>query len=213
MAILLTLLLALPAPAWDGVQVVDSAGLLRQEVFGAPSPTPGFCYWDKDPTSGPDFHATETDGYGNNDCTFPWLVHCDRDSLAYRGFWPLIDHEFVLSSAYRVELTCEVEISASTRLSASRTVAGNLDDDIHTLTLEYPDGAEVILLAPGSGPDLVELDLEPGGYLVSLVVDAYQGTPVGTPIDPYEGRVLLKWEDPTVDAAPTSWGSVKAVFR
>jgi hypothetical protein len=57
------------------------------------------------------------------------------------------------------------------------------------------------------------MDLEPGNYLVSLLVDAYQGTPVGIPIDPYEGRVLLKWEDPTVAATPTNWGSVKAVFR
>ena len=107
LTILLTLLLVPPASAWEGVQVTHSSGLVRQEVYAAPSPTPGFCYWDKDPSTGPEFHATEADGYGNN-CTFPWMVHCDRDSLVYRGSWPFLDFEFILSSAFVVELACEV---------------------------------------------------------------------------------------------------------
>jgi hypothetical protein len=211
--ILLALFPASSATAWDGVQVVDSSGLLRQHVFYSPSPTPAYCYWDKDPVAGPDFHATQEDGYGNYGCTYPWSVHCDRDSLAYRGSWPLIVHQHVLSSAYHVELACTVEVTAATRLVASRSIAGNLDNDDHALTIVYPDGTEVILLPPDSRIDHVELDLLPGSYEVSLLVDADRHVPVGTPIDPYEGRILLKWEDPSVDLAPTSWGSVKAVFR
>jgi hypothetical protein len=207
------LAIEVPASAWDGVEVVVSTGLLRQEVFGAPSPTPGYCYWDKDPIAGPTFHATETDGYGNNECPYPWMVHCDNDSLAYRGIWPLIDAEYVLSSAYRVELTCSVNVTTATRLIASRSVVGNLDDDEHSLSVFFPDGAEVPLLAPGSGPDQEQMDLEPGTYQVVLIVDAYQGTPVGTPIDPYAGSVLLQWEDPGVAVTTTSWSSLKAVFR
>ncbi len=206
--------IALPAAAWDGVEVLDSTGMLRQEVFGAPSPTPGYCYWDKDEFAGPVFHATNPDGFGNNECTYPWLVHCDGDSLVYRGSWPLIDVLNVLSSAYRVELTCSIDILLPTRLSASRTGAGNLDVDEHALIIVFPGGDEVLLLAPGSGPDQNQLDLEPGTYLITLTVDAYQATPSTVAIDPYEGQVLLKMEDPEqVAVEASSWSSLKAVFR
>ncbi len=206
--------MALPAAAWDGVEVLDSTGMLRQEVFAAPSPTPGYCYWDKGEFAVPIFHATNPDGYGNYDCTYPWLVHCDGDSLVYRGSWPLIEGLYILSSAYRVELTCSINIILPTRISASRTVAGNLDIDEHTLIIGFPGGAEVWLLEAGSGPDQNQLDLEPGTYQITLMVDAYQATPSTVAIDPYEGQVLVKIEDPdqvAVDAL--SWSSLKALFR
>ena len=203
-----------PAFAWHGVEMLDSTGMLRQEIFAAPSPTPGYCYWDKDEFAGPDFHATNPDGYGNYDCTYPWLVHCDSDSLVFRGSWPLIEGLYILSSAYRVELTCSIDIILPTRLSASRTVAGNLDIDEHALTVVLAGGAEVLLLAPGSGPDQNQLDLEVGTYQIILTVEAYQATPSGVAIDPYEGQVLLKMEDPDqVAVEALSWSSLKAVFR
>lgn len=206
--------MALPVAAWDGVEVLDSTGALRQEVFAAPSPTPGYCYWDKDEFAGPVFHATNPDGYGNADCTYPWLVHCDGDSLAYRGSWPLIDALYVLSSAYRVELTCSIDIILPTRLSASRTVTGNLDVDEHAVIIGFAGGAEVLLLEAGSGPDQNQLDLEPGTYQITLIVDAYQATPSGVVIDPYEGQVLIKIEDPNqVAVEALSWSSLKAAFR
>ena len=206
--------MALPAFAWHGVEVLDSTGMLRQEVFAAPSPTPGYCYWDKDEFSSPVFHATNPDGYGNSDCTYPWLAHCDSDSLVYRGSWPLIEGLYVLSSAYRVELTCSIDITLPTRLSVSRTVAGNLDIDEHALTIVFPGGAEVQLLAPGSGPDQNQLDLEVGTYQIILTVEAYQATPSGVVIDPYEGQVLIKIEDPNqVAVEALSWSSLKAAYR
>jgi len=205
---------ALPAAAWDGVDVLDSAGLLRQEVYAAPTPTPGYCYWDKDEFAGPIFNATNADGYGNAGCSYPWLVHCDADSLVYRGSWPLIDDLYVLNSTYRVELTCSVEVTAPTRLSASRAVTGNLEIDEHALTIVFPGGTEVLLLAAGSGPDEAQLDLQPGNYQVSLTVEAFQSTTSQTVIDPYEGHVLLKWEDPaSVAVEALSWSSFKAKFR
>jgi len=155
---------ALPVAAWDGVEVTDSAGLLRQEVFAAPSPSPGYCYWDKDEPADPSFHATD--------------------------------------------------VTVATLLTAGRAVIGNLDIDDHALTIVFPDGTEVLLLEPGSGPDQVQLELEPGSYQVSLTVEAFQSKTTQTVIDPYEGHVVLKWEDPdSVDVEPTSWGSLKAVFR
>jgi len=205
---------ALPVAAWDGVEVTDSAGLLRQEVFAAPSPSPGYCYWDKDEPAGPSFHATDVDGYGNTGCADPWMVHCDNDSLVYQGTWPLIDGLYVISSAYRVELTCTVDVTVATLLTASRAVTGNLDIDDHALTIVFPDGTEVLLLEPGSGPDQVQLELDPGSYQVSLTVEAFQSKTTQTVIDPYESHVVLKWEDPdSVDVEHTSWGSLKAVFR
>ena len=203
-----------PASAWEGVEVLDSTGMLRQEVFGAPSPTPGYCYWDKDEFAGPVFHATNPDGYGNFECTYPWLVHCDGDSLAYRGSWPLIDALYVLSSAYRVELTCSIEIILPTRLTASRTVTGDLDIDEHAVVIGFPGGAEVWLLEAGSGPDQNQMDLEPGTYQITLTVDAFQATPSGVPIDPYEGQVLITIEDPDqVAVEALSWSSLKAAYR
>ncbi len=204
----------LPAAAWDGVEVVDSSGSLRKEIYAAPTPTPGYCYWDKDEFGGPAYHATNADGYGNTGCPSPWLVHCDNDSLVFWGTWPLIDGLYVLSSSYNVALSCSVEISVDTRLSASRAVVGNLDIDEHTLTIGFPDGAEVQLLAPGSGPDQAQLDLPPGNYRITLTVSALQSKTTQTEIDPYEGQVLLKWEDPAgVAVEPLSWSSLKAGFR
>jgi hypothetical protein len=90
------LILALATPAMGGVEVLDSTGLVERDIYGAPSPVPGHCYWEKDENAGPDFHATEADGYGNDGCPYPWLAHCDGDSLVYHGTWPLIEGLYLL---------------------------------------------------------------------------------------------------------------------
>lgn len=207
------LILALTTPAIGGVEVLDSTGLVERDIYAAPSPVPGHCYWEKDENAGPDFHATEADGYGNDGCPYPWLAHCDGDSLVYHGTWPLIEGLYLLGIGYRATLTCSVNLTEPTRLDADRTVSGNLGVDDHALSIMYPDGSVVDLLSPGASPDQISLDLEPGLYHVTLEVEAGQGGPVGTPIDPYDGWVRLIWEDPGVPVSTTSWSSVKAMFR
>jgi len=211
---LLILLLGSSAAAWDGVVVNDSAGQLRQEYFAAPSPSPGYCYWDKDAAGGPDFHATSPDGYGSTGCTDPWLVHCDGDSLVYRGSWPFIPANYITTAEYRVDLVCDITVLAPTRLSASRSVIGSLTVDEHTLLLDSKRLESLPILAPGSGPDNVQMDLSPGNYSITLHVDA-KATKTGlTDLNSYQGSVVLKWEDPAgVAVESTSWSSLKAAFR
>lgn len=211
--LLILLILALVTPAVGAVEVLDSSGLVEREVWGAPSPTPGYCYWEKDENAGPEFHATEADGDGNDGCPYPWLAHCDGDSLVYHGTWPLIEGEYLLGADYRATLTCTVNLTEPTRLDANRTVSGNLDVDGHALSIIFPDGTLVNLLPAGTGPDQAALELQPGLYHVTLEVEVAQGGPVGTPVDPYDGRVRLVWEDPGVPVSTTSWSLVKAMFR
>jgi hypothetical protein len=216
MTAVLVLALALPlsAMAWDGVEVQESNGELRLHFFADPSPTPGFCYWENDPVSGPHFEADNEDGYGNIDCPHPWAAHCDGDSLVYRGSWPYYDELYLRSAEYQVTLSCKVTVLEETRLSASRSVVGVLDSDIHTLTLVYRDGTSLPILAAGEGPDEVQIILKPGTYSVILQVIAQQATHNKRILDPYEGSVVLKWEDPAgVAVEPTSWGAIKAIFR
>ena len=151
---------------------------------------------------------------GNNDCTDPWLVHCDGDSLVYRGYWPQVEASLVYANHYEAVLISSINIIKQTRLSASRSVDGNLTGDIHAVTIEYPDGSSVPLFPAGSGPDQAELILNPGLYQVSFVVDAYQSNKLVDFIDPYQGFIILIWQDPgSVAVEPMSWGSIKAVFR
>jgi hypothetical protein len=207
------LALVLPAFAWGAVEVLDSAGAVQQEVWGAPSPTPEYCYWEKDENAGPDFHATNADGHGNSGCTFPWLAHCDGDSLVYHGTWPLIEGLYLLGSDYRATLSCSVNLATETSLTIDRAVSGNLGVDEHVLTVVIPNGDEVLLLAPGTGPDHLTLDFLPGAYQFTISVEATQHGPTGTPVDPYDGWIRLVWEDPGVAVSTTSWSSLKALYR
>jgi hypothetical protein len=202
-----------PGFAWEGAEILESTGLLRQEAFGAPSPTPIYCYWDLEAPAGPTFHATNADGYGNG-CPDPWLVHCDTDSLVYRGSWPLIDALYAFSSAYRVTLSCSVAFSGPTRLTAVRTFTGELDREEHSLTIGFADGTTVALLAAGAGPDQAELVLAPGVYGITLTVDAYNARGAAAVIGPYEGAVSLVWEeDSVVGVESQSWSGLKVAFR
>jgi len=202
-----------PSTALESVEVLDADGRLWQHLWVAPSPTPGTCYWELAESGGPVFHATNADGEGTLECSDPWLVHCDSDSLVFRGVWPFIDMTYVTGSEYLVDLSCSVNITADTRLSAGRTVIGNLDTDEHMLTITYPDGSILPVLPSGPGPDQAQLILQPGSYLVTVHVSAYQHKIGEENIDPYLGHVLLKWEDPgSVAVEPVSWSSFKASF-
>lgn len=205
---------AAPASAWDGVEAVESSGYLTRWVTRYSSPAPGYCDWRTAEPPGAVFQAVNADGTGNNGCLDPWFVHCDQDSLVYRGVWPLIDASVIYGSHYEAVLFCSVNVVTRTLLSASRSVSGNLTTDIHQLDIEYPDGSTVPILSSGTGPDQAEMILDPGNYRVILVIDAYQTNWLGDWLDPYEGYVLLKWDDPAnVPVESLSWGSVKAVFR
>jgi hypothetical protein len=212
--LILALALSMPAFGWEGAVVQESTGTLHQEFYGDPSPTPGYCYWEKDTDGGPLFLAANTDGYGNMGCPYPWFVNCDGDSLVYRGSWPYIEADYLRSGRYEVDLSCSVMIQAETRLAASRSVAGVLDSDVHTLTLVYEDGTSLPILAAGEGPDEAQIILQPGTYSVILQVVARQSAHNKRILDPYEGSVVLKWEDPAgVAVESTSWGAIKATFR
>jgi hypothetical protein len=203
-----------PGFAWEGAEILESTGSLRQEAYAAPSPTPRYCYWDAEAAAGPTFHATNADGYGNFGCLDPWLVHCDSDSLGYRGSWPLFDEPYALGSTYRVTLDCSVAFADPTRLVAARTVSVGLDHDEHGLNVGFPDGTTVALLAAGSGPDQAELVVPPGVYRITLTIEAYNARDDAGVIGPYEGAVSLVWEeDGVVGVEPRSWSGLKAAFR
>lgn len=204
-----------PALAWDGVQVLEAEGQVRQHLWVAPSPTPGYCYWDRAETSGPAFSATNADGYGNMDCPDPWLVHCDGDSLVFKGVWPLIDESYVTGSEYVVDLACEVSLTAAARLVAGCTVdAVELDVNEHTLSVTGSGGATEVILDAAAGTCEAVLVFQPGTYRIVLHVRAYEHKSNDEVVAPYFGRVFLRWEDPeTVTVEPISWGSFKAVYR
>ena len=205
---------ALPALAWDGVESELAGGYITRWFTYRSSPTPRYCDWRTPDPAGPVLQATNADGVGNNDCADQWLVHCSGDSLVYRGHWPQLDGSLVYTSHYESVLACSVNITRQTRLAASRSVAGSLTGDIHAVTIDYPDGSSVQIFPAGPGPEPVELILDPGQYQISIVVDAYQSAKVGDTIDPYEGFIILIWQDPeSVAVESTSWGSMKALFR
>ncbi len=205
---------AVPALAWDGVESEVAGGYLTRWFTNTSSPTPRYCDWRTPDPAGPALQATNTDGVGNNGCADQWLVHCSGDSLVYRGQWPQLDGSLVYTSHYESVLACSVNISKQTRLSASRAVTGSLTGDIHAVTIDYPDGSSVQVFPAGSGPDQAELVLDPGLYQVSIVVDAYQSAKEWETIDPYEGFIILIWQDPeSVALESMSWGSMKAIFR
>jgi hypothetical protein len=213
-SVIALLFAVLPATALESVEVLEADGRLWQHLWVAPSPTPGTCYWELAEGGGPVFHATNADGDGTLECSDPWIVHCDSDSLVFRGVWPFIDATYVTGSEYLVDLSCSVNITADTRVSAGRTVVGNLDTDEHTLTITYPDGSILPVLPSGSGPDQAQVILQPGVYLVTLQVSAYQHKVGDEIIEPYLGHVLLRWEDPgSVAVEPVSWSSLKALFE
>ncbi len=203
-----------PALAWDGLEILEVEGGLQHHVFTSPSPIPGYCYWDYALATEPFSPVTNADGYGNMDCLHPWQISCDSDSMVFRAEWPLIDSTSVMGIEYIVDFSFSVDVSAQTQVVASREiVASDLDTDIHSLTIEYPDGSLAPVLPAGSGPDLFQLTLEPGIYQVTLRIQAYQHRTTGEVITPYNGQVVLVWQDPEVVAVETrSWGSVKACF-
>ncbi len=207
-------LLAVPASAWTGIEVTEAEGLLRRESYGAPTPVPSYCYWDHEISMGPVFHATNADGDGNTGCTEPWLVHCDADSLVFRGQWPLLDDLYLLDSSYEADLNCTVVLAEESRLSARRLViSGELDTDEHLLTVTDSDGLVMEVLGVG-GPDENQILLPAGTYAVQLYVHAYKDRIYGYPIEPYFGEVVLSWEDPgTVMVDPVPWGWLKSSYR
>jgi len=201
--------------AWTGVQVAESDGLVYQHFWVVSSPTPGFCVWEKDENSEPDFHVTNADGFSNMDCENFWMAHCDSDSLAFQGVWPFIDSYFVTSAEFIVELSCTVVISDETRLVAGRLIeAGELDTDEHNLILTYPDNSVVSIFTEESGPEQIQMVLQPGEYGVTLQIHASQSKSYGGVIDPYDGSVWLHWEDSgTVAVNPLNWESIKTYYR
>ncbi|MCP4570770.1 MAG: hypothetical protein GY838_00300 [bacterium] len=213
--VLACLLAAAPAVAWNGVQVYEAEGDLQQHYWVAPTPTPGYCYWDHPTSAGPVFTASHGDGSGNMGCPDPWFVHCDGDSLVFRGAWPMIDDPQVTGIEYAVDLICAVDVAAATRIRAVCTVtAGPLDTAEHSLTITHPDGTNEVLLEGGVGDCRLTRTLPPGDHLVRLRVRAYEHKSYDEVVDAYAGALSLYWEDPaTVAVEPVSWSSLKAAFR
>ena len=205
---------ALPAVAWEGVEVTEADGYITRWVTRRQSPTPGYCDWRVDSPPVLSFTATNADGAGNIPCDDPWFVHCDNDSLVYRGAWPAHSGATISGTNYESVLTCTVNITAQVGMFCTRSSEGNLDEDDHRLTLEHPDGTVVTIFPTGPGPDDVQMVLEPGTYIVETVIFANQTLPLPGTFDPYTGHVLVTWGDPNgVAVEPMSWSSIKATFR
>ncbi len=207
---------AQPVAAWDGVELVQADGRFGSLWHQYGSPIPGWCTWEHDESTGPIFSVTQDDGtyMDQAGCIWPSFMHCDSDSLSYMGSWPLIESEYTWGVRIETWISCSVNITAETKLSASRSVAGNLDTDNHSVTIDFPDGTTVPVLQEGIGPDQNQLVLLPGTYVVNITVFAYQESPDEEVIDPYDGHILLKWEDPSAVAVePMSWSSLKATYR
>jgi hypothetical protein len=205
---------ALPAVAWEGVEVTEADGYITRWVTRRGTPTPGYCDWRVDSPPVQSFTATNADGVGNLACDDPWFVFCDNDSMVYRGAWPAHSAATISGTNYESILTCTVNITAQTGIFCTRSSVGNLDEDSHELTLEHPGGEVVTIFAAGTGPDDVQLVLAPGTYIVTTVIFANQTLPSGGTFSPYTGHVLVTWGDPEgVAVEPVSWSSLKATFR
>jgi len=211
--VLVGLILCVPvAHAWDGVQVLEATGFIREHIYGAPSPVPGWCYWEQEePVTS--FHATNEDGQGNMGCSDYFLAHCDDNSMAFYGSWPLNDHIYTIGASYEAQLTCTVLLTSSSWLIANRGYTGTLGLDTRTVTLVHPSGAQEEVLG-SDGPDDLEILLTPGTYTLELQVNVSQSAPYPNPLLPFSGWVGLTWEDPEpVATEPATMGSVKALFR
>jgi len=204
-----------PGFAWQSPEIVEAQGELCNLVFVAPTPTPGICCWASGEPVGTDFFASEVDGDGNMDCPYPWMVHCDRDSMIFEGTWPLMDFPYLVSVEYQATLSCTVVISEATQLFASRVVmASGLFNDEHSIFLEYPNGSSVELLGAGSESVQNRLILPPGNYSIRMHVYCSQYRYTHGVVTPYSGRVSLAWEEPgTVSVESTQWCNLKALFR
>ena len=200
------------AQAWEGVQVLEATGVIREHIYGAPSPVPGWCYWEQEePVTS--FHATNEDGQGNMGCPHYFLAHCDDNSMVFYGSWPLNDHIYIIGASYEASLICTVQLISNSRLIANRGYTGTLDLDTRTVTLVHPSGAHEEILGPG-GPDELQVMLTPGIYTLEIEVDVSQSAPYPNPLLPFDGWVGLTWEDPeSVGTQPSTLGAVKALFR
>lgn len=213
MTILFLLLSTSAALAVEGVEINLAQGQVRHHIQADPSPVPGYCYWESEPSTTA-FHVTEADGYGNMDCPHEWLAHCDSDSLVFHGTWPLMETTYVRTANYQVDLTCDVTISDYTLVKAQRIIEGNLTTSIHTLIVEYADGTEEILLDETGGLDQTQTLLLPGHYTIHLQVHAQLHLVFSGLITPYDGHVRLTFEDPgPVAVQPTAWDSLKSLYR
>jgi len=212
--LLILILAAAPATVLACANLLESTADLKHHVNGAPSPIPGYCYWESDPAAGPTFTATQLDGYGNMDCPHPWRVHCDADSLVFQGAWPVIDTEYVLGADYQANLTCRLRVTSDIKLTATRSVSGRLDQDTHTAEILFPDGTTVKLLTDGIGDDTADLLLPPGVYGLTLYVYAHQTRAPDPVVSPYAGRVVLQWDATgELAAEAVDWNSLKMSFR
>ena len=214
--ILVVVLILAACPALGGDPSVSAvSGLVRHEITAAPSPTPGYCYWDSSPGATA-FHATAADGYGNMDCIHPWMVHAGPDSLVFDGAYPAIASEFVLGAQYRVILEASLTFEQPTRVVAVRAVSGDLSQDEHSASLQEADGTVVPLLAAGSGPDGIELVVPAGAYVLRVqVLSSANAWADGLPgLGEYHGRVALIWEAAQdVGEDESAWDAVKAMYR
>lgn len=203
-------LIAAASAAGAVVEILEATGNVSIEEYGTYSPVPGWCYWSYPTTVEGTYHAGVDDGSGPY-CVFPWLAHCDGDSLLFQGAWDEVPYNPHLDSTnYSVVLSCDVLLTATTQLAASREVSAGLDDEEHSLSLTLPDESQLIVLAAEEGPDQVELDLEPGIYGVRLRVLARDRGPYRPA---YSGAVVLRWSSDGTPVEASSWGAVKAMYE
>ena len=199
-----------PVTAWDGVDVQDASASLTFQLFVDASPTP-ICWttWEESVGGGPGIHQSHTEE--EEPCTSAWLVHCDDDSISYRGSWAEIEPEMWYWNwqSYSVEVVCRVYMPERTRLLAERSVTGALSIDEHLVWVTPNNAPDLELLGVGT-EDAAQIVLESGVYWITLSVNALESTTHYA----YSGAVHVWWEDAgPVAGDEFSWGAVKAIYR
>jgi len=197
----------------DAVRLQHVLADVGFELFVDSSPSP-VCwhYWNWE-AEGPELPVLdETFAIEVEPCTSSWTIHADADSLAWRGWWAEIDPDNYIWNFIEQDarLECRVYVGEPTRLLASRSVAGVLATDVHTVEIVPPDADPIVMLAEGTGPDEAELEVEAGLYTIILTATSLEhGTHYAQ-----DARVHVTWEPLDGTATrPLAWSTVKARYR
>lgn len=195
-----------PAAVFLGGEVYASWSIVGDS---APSPACHF-HWEASPAAGEDYHNSAV--FTEEPCLSAWEVHCDRDSLSYRGSWRTENDPTDYSwnfTTIDLEITAWIAFTDAVRLYAASDSKGVLEADTHLVVIK-PDGGEgQILLGPDPGGS-VKTSLEPGIYSITLIVDV---TEHHTHYD-YLAGLRVWWEDAGgVSVQPETWSGIKARYR
>ena len=211
-ALTLAVFVVFPAVALESVDIQSATAHVDYEVFVDPSPSP-VCwnYWDWSVSGSVVAPFHEDYSLDEEECRSSWSLHCGTDYMSWSGAWAEVEpeHPWWNWLNFDAGLAGRVYFSEPIRLLASRSVAGQLHTDIHTVMVTPSSGEPISLLGENTGPDEAELELDEGLYVLSIYVSAREHNSHYA----YDGSVLLTWEPrDEIPVQPTSWAALKALF-